>query len=304
VGEVVRIAPSLGDDDLVSWIGEGALTQGVAKRFGWDIDETRRRLEKLARKGLLVKELVSMDASTNITGGRHAEWKSAVNAEIENRKQEVAMSAEISKDDVFITPDSDKLWDAVRIDRIEDGKVHFFPYHGGSVRSGTVEDFLDRFETISSERISELASTLTGGDFGLDEGKDYPGYASSQLWNGFFQPSFERETIEGMMADGFFSPEDGYGNLAWFDEEGTFFLAKTESGEAIPKSITTEIVKIIVENGSMDFSLEAEGETLQFEVEKCEGKTVRTKDGEKTLFTVGNNWVWQRADEPSLSPSA
>lgn len=213
------------------------------------------------------------------------------------------MSREISKDDVFIKPGSEHLWDAVLVVRVADGKVHFSPYHGGYVSSGTLEVFLDRFEKLSADRINELAKVMTPGMFGFEEGKDYPGHASSLLWNGFFQPAFERETIEQMMSDGFFSPDEGHGNLAWFDDEGNFFLASTESGEAIPATVTAGVVKAIVENGNMDFTIEAEGETLQYYVEKSQARSTKTQDGEKKLYRIGNEWTWQKAEEPQSSLS-
>ncbi|WP_269581901.1 hypothetical protein [Roseibium sp. Sym1] len=83
MADIIRIAPQLTDDDIVSWIGDGAFTCGVAMRFGWDISDTRRRLDRLARAGRLTRKKISKTASCRVTGGQHVEWVDATVAEIQ-----------------------------------------------------------------------------------------------------------------------------------------------------------------------------------------------------------------------------
>lgn len=75
MGDLVRIAPPLKDDDVVEWVGyDGANTQAVALRFAWSVDDARKRLERLQDEGRLASALCDLRMGEAYTGGRHLVW--------------------------------------------------------------------------------------------------------------------------------------------------------------------------------------------------------------------------------------
>jgi hypothetical protein len=75
MGDLVRIAPPLTDDDVVEWVGyDGANTQAVARRFAWAVSDARKRLERLQAQGRLASDLRGLRFGEAESGGRHRVW--------------------------------------------------------------------------------------------------------------------------------------------------------------------------------------------------------------------------------------
>lgn len=198
----------------------------------------------------------------------------------------------------FILSGSEDLSHVVVI--VEDHPDHLkiAPIHGGTTRLEPRDDFKRLYSPLSNDKFNELANQMTAGEFGLEDDQSYPGYASSLLWNGFTVPAFEQETVSKMMSDGFFKPDDGYGNVAWFDEDGVFYV--TCSSDAVPDNLDHDSLKKAAREGDVDFPhVTEDGETLVFDICRSEPRTFETPDGPKTLYAVGAEYFcWQKDDEP------
>lgn len=90
--------------------------------------------------------------------------------------------------------------DAVRVERVEDGKVHFSPLGGGFMYSQSEADFARSFRVHDpkAERLQYRQAQI-GGDHVY--GAPYLAYVDGRLWNGWAMPMFPRESAERMMRE-------------------------------------------------------------------------------------------------------
>lgn len=89
---------------------------------------------------------------------------------------------------------------ALSILSIIDDRVTFAPLHGGRSFSGPLDQFLRDFRLVTEEE-REAANTAFLAVFSLDWGPHILGFSWGQRWNGWGDPTLEKESLKKWMTE-------------------------------------------------------------------------------------------------------
>ncbi len=102
---------------------------------------------------------------------------------------------------------------SVEVDRVEGGRVHFFPNGGGFVGSLSLIRFLRQFRPPTKE---EQEGSVHPAYFCFDDGPTIVAFTSGHLWNGWGCPLVTRDVLERYIAE----DESGCADCFSIDDDG------------------------------------------------------------------------------------
>jgi hypothetical protein len=198
---------------------------------------------------------------------------------------------------------------------IGETRVTASPRNGGFLLSIPRADFEDRYERVDPARLTELDGVFEAAEVAMDsfeDGQSVPCYLNGRLWNGWERPFFLKEDFEAALAEGVVY--SGEASSVEFDAGvGTFVEIMPQEG-MIPDGFDRKaaVRAAILGGGYAEVSAvtgtawdpesddEPVGPFIGVSLSDCE--TIRTPDGPKTAYRVGNGWCWERAATPAPGP--
>lgn len=176
----------------------------------------------------------------------------------------------------------------------EADKIRFYPMGGGPVYVMSADEFFEEFELISDVAVAELFAryegTFVSGAW-FDEGaRPIPAYASTQRWNGFVCPAFEKEHLDEAIADGLIE------GLFYVKARDVYVHISTD-GAPLPGVDLAKIAEKLKET-----DCEVQFGSLSCDVETFQARQILTQNGPVKVYDIGaGGWCWDLAEEPMAS---
>lgn len=208
----------------------------------------------------------------------------------------------MEKGEIWGPKGRDDMRGLLSVNSADESEVIAYPRFGGFALRIPLDEFTDRFERYSEERLSRMADAFERSSVTLDsdrDGLEIPCWTNGANWNGWEVPFFERKEFDAALGDGRVVSNE-FSSVEFDDAAGSYVEIMPTDGGPLPKDLDRRslVEQAVREGGGGEFAL-ANGASAYVSVSPS--RVIDTPDGRVTVYNVGDGWTWSRTADPETA---